>query len=88
VRTGNPGTLRLEVSTNSSPTGSYSAWWNSGSGIAAASGSFGYGSAQEFSLTGVSQFSIMVIVNERLAKIELFRTNGSDAKWYGFSTAN
>ncbi len=88
VRTGNPNTLRLEVSTSSSPGGSYSAWWHTGSGIAAGSGTFGYGSGQEFSLTGVSQFSIMVIVNDRLAKVELFRANRSDAKWYGFSTTN
>ncbi len=88
VRTGNLNTLRLEVPTSSSPGGSYSAWWNTGSGIAAGSGSFSYGSAQEFSLTGVSQFSIMVIVNDRLAKVDLFRSNGSDAKWYGFSTTN
>jgi hypothetical protein len=88
VRTGNPNTLRLEAPTSSSPGGSYSAWWHTGSGIAAGSGSFSYGSAQEFSLTGVSQFSIMLIVNDRLAKVELFRANGSDAKWYGFSTTN
>jgi hypothetical protein len=88
VRTGNPNTLRLEVPTSSSPGGSYSAWWHIGSGITAGSGSFSYGSSQEFSLTGVSQFSIMVIVNDRLAKVDLFRANGSDAKWYGFSMTN
>jgi hypothetical protein len=88
VRTGNLNTLRLEVPESSSPGGSYSAWWHTGSAIAGGSGSFSYGSAQEFSLTAVSQFSIMVIVNDRLAKVDLFRANGSDAKWYGFSMTN
>ena len=88
VRTGNASTFRLEIAGSSIPSGNYSASWDSASGVATGYGSFSFGTAKEFSLGSAYHFSIMMIVNDGWAKVDLFRVNTTDDKWYGFSVTN
>ena len=92
VRTGNTGTLRLEIPTDPALTAIYSALWFSGNGTGSAVeahyGTVGFGSSAVFDIDAAHQFSIMVKIGNQWAKVDLFRGTPTDDNWYGFSTTN
>jgi hypothetical protein len=92
VRTGNANDFKLEIPTHPSLVGTYAAIWSnvgeSATVTTTANGSINVSTSKTFSLGNAVQFSIMVKISNKWAKIDLFRENDTQTKWYGFSHSN
>ena len=91
VRTGTSNSFRLE-NLSSSYTVIYAAWWHSGNessgSVDVSNGSVAASSSKEFSAGDAVQFSLLVKIGDKFAKVEIFRESTDSSEWYGFSNSN
>ena len=92
VRTGNANSFILKIPTSQALTCTYAGWWAAAgepsTSVNVANGNVTFAASKTFSLGDAVHFSIMIRLSNKWSKIDLFRENTSDTKWYGFSQSN
>ncbi|OGU68434.1 MAG: hypothetical protein A3C56_07495 [Ignavibacteria bacterium RIFCSPHIGHO2_02_FULL_56_12] len=88
VRTNSVSTMQLVIPSGQSVNATFSALWQGGSTEGGASGSVTQESSRVLEIGDAHRLTLMVKIIDKWSRVDLFRSSGTDASWYGFYSLN